>query len=46
MVTLKTFDTQLGIVYSKHASGVLGKDYWIVKKNLKLRSMVIQINLL
>ena len=36
MVTLKTFDTQLGIVYSKHASGALGKDYWIVKKEFKV----------
>ena len=36
MVTLKTFDTQLGIVYSKHASGVLGKHYWIVKKEFKV----------
>lgn len=36
MITLKNFDTQLGIVYSKHASGALGKDHWIVKKEFRV----------
>lgn len=34
-VTLESFDTQLGIVYSNHASGVYNKDYWIVKKEFR-----------
>ena len=36
MITLRTFDTQLGIVYSKHASGALGRDHWVVKKEFKV----------
>lgn len=31
-ISLGNFDTQLGIVYSHHASLVLGKDHWVVKK--------------
>ncbi len=31
-VSLNTFNTELGIVYSKHASNALDKDHWIVKK--------------
>lgn len=35
MITLGTFDTQLGITYSKHASLALGRNSWIVKKEFK-----------
>lgn len=34
-VTLQSFDTQLGIIYSKHASNVYKKDYWVVKKTFR-----------
>lgn len=31
-IDISAFDTNLGISYSKHASDVLGRDLWIVKK--------------
>lgn len=34
-VTFGNFVTQLGIVYSSHASMTLGKDHWIVKKEFR-----------
>lgn len=34
-VTFGNFVTQLGIVYSNHASNVLGKDHWVVKKEFR-----------
>ena len=31
-IDISAFDTNLGISYSKHASDVLGRDLWVVKK--------------
>lgn len=34
-VSFGNFVTQLGIVYSSHASTTLGKDHWVVKKEFR-----------